>query len=63
MELFAIFDFRQIWFMIPLVFAYALVNAGTRYEQIGPIFKYAAKYSGGLFLFLAAVYLILLLVV
>ncbi len=63
MELFALLDFRQIWLMIPLVIAYALVHAGTRHEQLGPIFRHAARFAGSLFIFLVVIYLLLLLTV
>ncbi len=63
MELFALLEFQQIWLLIPLIVAYALVHAGTRHEDCGPILRHAARFAGSLFLFVVIVYVILRFVV
>jgi len=52
---------NDMWYALPLVIAVSLVYAATRHEQVGPIVAHAVRVGLWIVGFMAAIFLLLLL--
>ena len=57
--LFSAVGTAQMWYFLPLLVSISLVYAATRHEQMGPIFRHAARFAVSISVFLAVVFAIL----
>jgi hypothetical protein len=53
---------HTMWYALPLVVAVSLVYAATRHEEMGPILGHAPRVGLWIVGFMAAIFLVLLLV-